>query len=426
MAGMAAVNGLNMAEAGEGTFPAHPALGEGKGIFPGRVVWRHEPGAVSWDGVDYWWKPENFDAAKIRHMITSGIKRLTGAQNPAEAWAALFEWQNKRSGKSGGYRPGQKIAIKPNMNGAGEYEDDPHGRVASSYGNPVLLQALLASLVEDGGVRPEDITVYDTCRIFPDYMMAMCTEGALKGISFRHRDPGGPLDAIADRNARISWSGPIKGEATYLPKCVTEADYLIDLANVKGHSWGMTLGAKNHFGSFVNDDRRRTPAAAGLHSNIIGNSMGSYSCLVDLLANRHIGGKTMLWLLDGLIAVPNETVRLSPSNAKWQLPPFNGDFPCSLFLSQDPIALDSVGADFLVNEPAMRRHNGELVSNHGMENYLHEAALLPSPPSRTIYTDGAGGHPGSLGTHEHWNNPVDRQYSRNRGGIEGIELVGPE
>ncbi len=29
----------------------------------------------------------------------------------------------------------------------------------------------------------------------------------------------------------------------------------------------------------------------------------------------------------------------------------------------------------------------------------------------------------SLGVHEHWNNPVDKQYSRNLGTSEGIELV---
>ncbi len=29
----------------------------------------------------------------------------------------------------------------------------------------------------------------------------------------------------------------------------------------------------------------------------------------------------------------------------------------------------------------------------------------------------------SLGVHEHWNNPIDKQYSRNLGRTNGIELV---
>lgn len=53
-----------------------------------------------------------------------------------------------------------------------------------SYTNPVLLKALLISLVKEGGVNPSDITVYDVSRLFPDYMVKMCTDGELKGIQF--------------------------------------------------------------------------------------------------------------------------------------------------------------------------------------------------------------------------------------------------
>lgn len=62
-------------------------------------------------------------------------------------------------------------------------------------------------------------------------------------------------------------------------------------------------------------------------------------------------------------------------------------------------------------------------SKSGMENYLHEAALLAAPPSGTHYTDGYGRNPGSLGVHEHWNNPEQKLYSRNLGQKEGIELI---
>ncbi|MCI8373216.1 MAG: hypothetical protein HFI75_12675 [Lachnospiraceae bacterium] len=53
-----------------------------------------------------------------------------------------------------------------------------------SYTNPVLLKALLISLVKEGGVNPSDITVYDVSHLFPDYMVKMCTDGELKGIQF--------------------------------------------------------------------------------------------------------------------------------------------------------------------------------------------------------------------------------------------------
>lgn len=404
-------------------FPKHDPIGKGQGINPGRVVWMHDPDSVRWSGVDFWWKPANFNQKRIQKMIQSGLIRLTGANTPQKAWQALFEWRNAQNGKQGGYRPGQKIAVKVNMNGAGEYNDDPTGQLAAPYGNAALLQTLLLSLAKEGEVNPEDITVFDACRIFPDYMRQMCAQGQLAGVKFSYRDIGGKNDAKADKNAQIIWAGNVKGAPTYFPKCVTEADYLINCANLKGHSWGMTLGAKNHFGSFINSERRTTPAAAGLHDNIINVRPGEYSVLADLIARRELNTKTILWMLDALITAPSETGNITPENSIWQMSPFNGEQACSLFFSQDPIAIDSVGADFLVNEPNIQSRNGNMRHNHGMENYLHEAALLDNPPSGAKYSDGHGKNPGSLGAHEHWNNAEEKLYSRNLGKNAGIELV---
>lgn len=426
MGGLAAVGAGFMAKPAAGKeespFPKHGPIGEGKGIHPGRVVWTRDPEAVVWDGAGYWWRPGNFDPPRVLAMINNGVMKLSGKGSPAAGWNALFAWNNDRRGIKGGYREGQSIAVKVNMNGAGEYNDDPRGYVESSYGNPVVLQALLLSLSK-AGASPKDITVYDTNRIFPDYMREMCSTGELAGVKFLYRDEGGPSEAAADKNAKIKWSGPVKGADTFLPLCVTGADYIINLANLKGHSWGMTLAAKNYFGSIVNYDSRRAPQAAGLHDNIIGAQMGDYSVLTDLLANRELGGKTALYMLDALITAPSETGAITRDKALWEIPPFDGGFAASLFMSQDPVALDSVGGDFLTSEPNMRRYNSGLGSNSGMENYLHEAALLPNPPSGIKYTDGAGKNPGSLGVHEHWNNARDKKYSRNLGKNEGIELI---
>ena len=79
---------------------------------------------------------------------------------------------------------GAKIAIKANINGSAVFDDDTSGKIQMSYTNPVLLKALLISLVKEGGVNPSDITVYDVSHLFPDYMVKMCTDGELKGIQF--------------------------------------------------------------------------------------------------------------------------------------------------------------------------------------------------------------------------------------------------
>jgi hypothetical protein len=103
-----------------------------------------------------------------------------------------------------------------------------------------------------------------------------------------------------------------------------------------------------------------------------------------------------------------------------QLAPFGGHWPCSLLASQDPVAIDSVGFDFLWSERTDFPRKG------GVDDYLHEAALAHDPPSGTFYDPNhttATERLPSLGVHEHWNNPQERKYSRNLGTGEGIELV---
>lgn len=67
--------------------------------------------------------------------------------------------------------------------------------------------------------------------------------------------------------------------------------------------------------------------------------------------------------------------------------------------------------------------NSALRGNVTVENYLHEAALVSDPPSKTRYLNGNGQSIENLGVHEHWNNVQEKKYSRNFGKQEGIELI---
>lgn len=296
-------------------------------------------------------------------------------------------------------------------------DDDTSGETRMSYTNPVLLKTLLISLVRDAGAAPSDITVYDVSRLFPDYMIEMCNERILQGVNFVNRDNG-----VADNSAPIEWSYEFSGRINYLPTCVTEADYMINLANLKGHSYGITLCGKNHFGSFINGNAMRPPEGANLHQWLTRNEMGIYSPLVDLMANKHLGGKTVLYMLDALICAATEGSSITGDNSKWRQETFNNDYTSSIFVSQDPVAIDSVGADFLTNEPVIINNN-YAARDASVENYLHEAGLISNAPSNVTYTDSFGTTVTNLGVHEHWNNPTDKQYSRNLGKNEGIELV---
>lgn len=402
----------------DGVYPQHEPYGKGIGAMPGRVVWAHDAASVDWDGSGYWWELEHFDEAVILRMVNDSIAALGGKETVQDGWAALFQAHNEGRGKTGGYSSGEKIAIKANINGSAVMDDDTSGETKMSYTNPVLLKALLLSLVEEAGVAPSDITVYDVSRLFPDYMVELCTQGKLDGVNFVGRNNG-----IADESAPILWSHEFSGKINYLPTCVTEAEYVINLANLKGHSYGITLCGKNHFGSFINGNKMRPPEGANLHQWLTRNEMGIYSPLTDLMANADLGGKTVLYMLDALICATSEGASITGDNSKWQQVPFSGDYTSSVFVSQDPVAIDSVGADFLMNEPAVTNRNGALKDNPNVENYLHEAGLVYSPPSGTVYTDSHGNAVTNLGVHEHWNNSAQKQYSRNLGKEEGIELI---
>lgn len=401
----------------DGNYPQHKAYGIGIGAMPGRVVWSHNPDSVEWDDSGYWWKTKHFDEAVILKMVNDSIASLGGKDTTEDGWDALFSANNNARNRNGGYVTGEKIAIKANINGSAVFDDDTSGKTQMSYTNPVLLKALLTSLVKEGGVNPFDITVYDVSRLFPDYMVEMCTVGELKGVQFFGRGNG-----VADENAPINWSQKFGGKVNYLPICVTEAAYVINLANLKGHSYGITLCGKNHFGSFINGNRMRPPEGANLHQWLTKSEMGIYSPLVDLMANAGLGGKTVLYMLDAFICAPSEGASITAENSKWQQTPFNGDYASSIFVSQDPVAIDSVGADFLNNEPAVTGNNRS-AADITNENYLHEAGLVGNAPSGTTYTDGNGHAIANLGVHEHWNNSEQKLYSRNLGKEEGIELV---
>lgn len=403
----------------DGVYPQHEPYGTGIGAMPGRVVWDFDSDSVKWDGNGYWWNRDNFDENVLQRMVNESIAALGGRESVREGWSALFQAHNAARGKTAsGYQSGEKIAIKVNINGSGVFDDDTSGETKMSYTNPVLLKVLLHSLVEEAGAAPADITVYDVSRLFPDYMVEMCTEGILNGVNFVDRRNGD-----ADESAPIHWSYEFSGAVNFLPACVTEAEYLINLANLKGHSYGITLCGKNHFGSFINGNALRPPEGANLHQFLTRNEMGIYSPLTDLMANEQLGGKTVLYMLDALICAPSEGASITGDNTRWQQSPFHGNYTSSVFLSQDPVAIDSVGADFLMNEPAVIQRNAALRDHPNAENYLHEAGLVGNAPSGNVYQNGNGEAVANLGVHEHWNHSSEKMYSRNLGKVEGIELV---
>jgi uncharacterized protein (DUF362 family) len=399
-------------------------VGEAKGIFPGRVVWMHNPNVARWDGNPdrgSWLEDRFTDPVLADQMLSDALRHLTGAASDAAAWTALFEHYNSTHGRGNvGYRAGEKLVLKPNLNCSKRHDDPAPGL----YNTPQLTRALLRQLVKHAGIEEQNIVVLDASRLASDTIFRACQE-EFPGIRVEDRDgTEGRFQAQPDRDVALHFGDPETPDSgkTYLPKSVTSATYLINAALLKGHSLaGVTLCAKNHFGSVFRDDPGPRDAHKGwnpshMHGGILvrTRAMGTYNPLVDLMGHRDLGGKTILYLIDALYASLHQSI----APEKWQSSPFNGNWTASLFMSQDPVALDSVAVDFFAAEPTANQMVGTV------DNYLHEAALANHAPSKTRYApEGNGVTLASLGVHEHWNNPKDKQYSRNLGTGRGIELV---
>jgi uncharacterized protein (DUF362 family) len=406
--------------------PANQPMGAAFGVKPGRVAWAFDPAATTWDGTTNapgWWDDSNTHPAAVANMLSATLRAVGDAADDHDAWRKIFVDFNQRKGRGAvGYQRGEKIAIKLNLN---QVRDHGHGANAS-YIAPQLVEALLRQLVREAGIAPADITFYDAIRCVPATIFDRCTK-AFPGVHFADSTgTDGRERAVADRTKPLTLAQG--GVTLYFPTCVTQAQYLINVAGLKGHTLaGMTVCAKNHLGSLFTADG--APGAREMHESIAVRGrgrgpatpvqgMGAYNGLVELNGHEQTGGKTILYLVDALYATRHNEYRLDPS-CRWESAPFNQRWTSSLLASQDGVAIDSVALDFLRSEPTLAT-----IVTGAVDNYLHEMALANQPPSKTVYDPEKDGTPlKSLGVHEHWNNAAEKKYSRNLGTGAGIELV---
>lgn len=401
-------------------------VGEPKGIHPGRVVWVHDAQVLNWKGPEdgHWYEANRCRQDECDAMMARAVCDLTGEKTVAKAWDKLIRHLNKTRGKGDvGYKAGEKFAIKPNWVGMiwreGAVDPETYTLIKrQDYMNtaPQLIVSLLRQLTETVGVKESDITVSDTLAyLVKEYYDIL--HGAFPNVQYV--DYAGKFGrGKVERSAvPLYWScRPEDKKTDYLPTCFTEAEYLVNFATFKAHGGtGVTLCGKNHFGSVV-----RWPAEGGyydMHKNSFKKEAGIYREQVDLMGHAQLGGKTVLYLVDGLFTGKHP---MDPAPRKMNIAPFNGQWPQSLFASMDPVAIDSVAYDFLWAEYE------DFPRKTGVDDYLHEAALADKPASGTFY-DPDHATPtkrlGSLGVHEHWNNPREKKYSGNTTPGKGIELV---
>jgi hypothetical protein len=405
-------------------------IGTGKGIFPGRVVWIRDSAAVdeqcSNSSGDYWWMDTNTDQARVSHMISEALKSLTGKESDAEAWDAIFRYYNQTHARGDkGYTPGEKIVIKINLNNGPSGENQINrsdNRVVDT--SPQIVFGVLDQLINVAGIAQADIGFGDPGRnvdnifwnkfhsIFPD-------------VKYWGSDNGRTPIVQSDSPELYPSDGGIEN---YLPTCYLEAAYMINIPVFKQHHrGGISLTSKNHFGTFVPFLGNAFPLHYSLpctegDGNVNNGEYNQYRIFVDFIGHKDLGGKTILYLIDGLWSSTN----YGDPPWKWRTAPFNNSYPASIFASQDPVAIESVGFDFLYDEFYVGNPSGNAFPHYsGVDDFLHQAADSVNWPQDILYDPEADGSylPRSMGVHEHWNNPIDKKYSRNLGTGSGIELV---
>jgi hypothetical protein len=428
-------------------------IGIAKGIFPGRVVWAHDPKATKWKGnwkskTNQYWLDENTDQQRVDAMLTSTLINLTGKQNEESAWKAIFKYHNvhNRGLMDREYKEGEIVAVKPNLNNC-----DGTNKIDNlSDESPQFILSMIRQLVYKAHVTPKDIVVYDVRRFIPSYLLTKVWN-EFKDVRFVQVD--GPQESQAKNPAYgdyhglegarwvegINYSKGKYDKARFIAKQIYDATYIINMALLKAHSYpynsmedgdegqtGISMCGKNHFGSIQ--------GTWELHASINTNQeavKNAYSPIVDLAASPNLGAKTILYVLDGLY-----------SGRKWRTyplhfpnPPFNNtvepyentSWPASILASMDGVALDCVGLDIyhsqIKNNNDSTGHSRILLRNNA-DDYLLEMALANNPPSGTKYIQ--HGKPlSSLGVYEHWDSDSTRKYSRNLDPLKGkgIELI---
>ena len=397
-------------------------VGTARGVMPGRVTLARDAGIAKWEGKHgRWWDKGNIDQQKLDQLWSQSVCLLTGKKTEQQAWKALFTYHNKTHGRGNhGYQTGELIAVKINLNNTFSPYDDDNDIDQSAEG----VIALLRQLTEKAGVQQQDIIVYDASigfapRAIPNRLRLPVAHLFPKVRWMSAKGSEGVEAAHWVENA-IQYTNPDIALGNALPKAVVDATYLINMALLKGHEMtGVTLGAKNHFGSI------QFPFKEHDHSTVSQRNRkeGDYTALVDLMGCPALGGKTLLSVVDGVYGMQTNVGAPRPERDRWKNL-FGGEWSSCLLMSQDPIAIESVCLDMLYAEfgDQLGRSDAGFSINaaRNCDNYLKEA-------SRGVNAEFGDYHPngvkaGSLGVFEHWNNAKEMKYSTNLGKKEGIDL----
>ncbi|MBQ3631340.1 MAG: DUF362 domain-containing protein [Prevotella sp.] len=210
--------------------------------------WRgfHAPGVAKWDGKSGLWVEDRWnDQAKADQMIPEAVMQLTGEPTAKKAWQALFKHFNREHGRGHrGYKKGETIAVKLNLNNAITHHD-----TIELNSSPFVTLSLVRSMVRDGGVRQQDIVLCEPSRAITDSIYNK-VHREFPLVRMIDNIGGDGREKCEYYPEQIVYSVDNGKMARGLAKCIVDADYLINSALLKTHSGpGVTLTTKNWYGA---------------------------------------------------------------------------------------------------------------------------------------------------------------------------------
>ncbi len=323
----------------------------------GRVVVVHDSRATTWDGTQTWYGSEGFvDQARVDAMVRAGVLAFADRETEPLAWQKLLP----------GYAAGRATAVKINENNAGR-----GGNVIDPL--PQLLTALTRTLTA-GGVAQADIWFIDPSRTIDD-RVARPVKTAFPGVRFYGAAATGYSGACTytstDPGLVISHAG---AASSRFPDQLGACSYLIHMPILKAHGMaGVTFTYKNLFGLF------ESSTISKFHDSFF---LETDNPMVEIWRNKNVGGKTVLILADAVYGNWENNYSVPSPWTK----SFGAElWPKRIFLSRDPVAMDSVLYDFL------QWQRQDLDAKY--EAYLREAWRA------------------GQGVRDHWSGPSDRKYS---------------
>jgi len=254
---------------------ANMPIGVAKGIYPGRVVWVHNPDATNEnctmlhndDGTaneddDGWFLNKNNNQNVIDEMLNKAVMEISGKIDMVSAWNEIFKYYNSANDKGDiGYQDGEKIFIKINTtstwgmdfnwgNIKSDFSVNENGYYGISETSPHLILSLLNHLVDHVGIEQENIYVGDPMKHIYKHMLDLWKSDFpnVHYLDYDRTDDGREI-VVPSTTAKIEYSdrGAILREGStsdatvgdsifddYLYTIFEEMDYMINVPTLKG------------------------------------------------------------------------------------------------------------------------------------------------------------------------------------------------